>query len=514
MVDAARLPEAVSYYRRLIDFCHEWELNALLVRLTDDQGAALRFQSHPELITHRHALTLEDARDLAAYGEQRGVTLIPEVESFGHTRYITAVPRYEHLEDRDPGGPAGFTGLNPVAPDTLALIGDLYRDVAGAFPSRYLHGGCDEVNWGGSERSRRALEGRSRARIVADYINGLNEICQGLGRELIVWGDVVLHREPDIAPRLKKSVIVMDWQYLATDPRAIARVADRAIAHGLRVIGAPAMISCAWGPRAGHQQLRNVDAFADAYAGIGDPRCLGVTVTNWIPSRYLQRSLWDHFAYAAVALHRGSAAARRSGFRSFVERFYGTGWNSAWRAIFDTYYRIAPHRPSCAPGLPGPRLPVPWASEVDLRGAPGAGTIDASPYARLHARLLSVGQSVQKNQGDFSALALSAEYLAHAFWRQAAVEQAREERTLRPAAGLLETIAERDRTMAEKLDADWNAGRFSDSPGKLEAAPGLEPADQLLFRMRQAAEFSAELARDGDRARRILRRIGNIKPRP
>src|SRR5262245_63795884 len=78
MVDAARLPEPVSYYRRLIDFCHEWELNALLVRLTDDQGAALRFRSHPELVTHPHALTLEDARDPAAYGAQRGGTLLPE----------------------------------------------------------------------------------------------------------------------------------------------------------------------------------------------------------------------------------------------------------------------------------------------------------------------------------------------------------------------------------------------------------------------------------------------------
>ena len=116
MVDAARLPEPVSYYRRLIDFCHEWQVNALLVRLTDDQGAALRFQSHPELVTHRHALTLDEARDLAAYGEQRGVTLIPEIESFGHTRYITGVARYEHLEDRDPAAPSGFTGLSPVAP--------------------------------------------------------------------------------------------------------------------------------------------------------------------------------------------------------------------------------------------------------------------------------------------------------------------------------------------------------------------------------------------------------------
>lgn len=53
----------------------------------------LRFHTHPELITHRHALTPEEAHDLAEYGERRGVTVIREVES-GHTRYITGTSKY------------------------------------------------------------------------------------------------------------------------------------------------------------------------------------------------------------------------------------------------------------------------------------------------------------------------------------------------------------------------------------------------------------------------------------
>jgi Glycosyl hydrolase family 20, catalytic domain len=80
MVDAARLPEPLSYYRRLIDFGCEWGLNALVLRLTDDQGSALRFRGHPELLTHRHALKPDEARELAAYGEQQGVMVIPEIE--------------------------------------------------------------------------------------------------------------------------------------------------------------------------------------------------------------------------------------------------------------------------------------------------------------------------------------------------------------------------------------------------------------------------------------------------
>jgi len=99
MADAGRVPEDPSYYRRAIDFCREWNMNAYLISLADDQGCAFRFKSHPELITHKNALTPGQARELADYAHQRGVELIPEIESFGHTRFITGVPQYAHLQD-------------------------------------------------------------------------------------------------------------------------------------------------------------------------------------------------------------------------------------------------------------------------------------------------------------------------------------------------------------------------------------------------------------------------------
>jgi Glycosyl hydrolase family 20, catalytic domain len=504
VVDAARTPEKPAYYRRLIDFSREWEMNALLLRLTDDQGCALRFRSHPELITHMHALTPEEARDLARYGEQQGVMVIPEVESFGHTRYITGVPQYAHLSDRDPSGRENFSGLIPVDPESLDLMGDLYREVAALFPSPYLHGGCDEVNWGGSDVSRKALQSKSRAQIWAEYLNSLDEVCRGLGKELIVWGDFVLHKEAEILPRLSKRVIVMDWQYYVTEPEPLARAASQAIAQGLRVIGAPAIITCEWGPRMGQLQLQNLDAYADAYSGLHDSRCLGVVVTNWLPSRYLQSSLWDSFVYAAVALRDGSAAAHQSAWKSFVEIYYAAAWDSNWKEIFATYYRITPNRHSCAPNWPGPRLPVPWASEADLGFALGSSAGEPSLFTELRSRILEAEPSVRRNWEDFTSFALSAEYLDYAFWRNHVVRGAAQAPDAHYATQLIETIAARDRALLEKLDAEWDRGRFSDSPAKLQAQFDMNPPDQLLFRMRQAAEYSAALAADPDRFSRLL----------
>jgi hypothetical protein len=505
MVDAARLPEKSAYYMRLIDFCRDWNLNALLFRLTDDQGSMLRFPSHPELVTHLHALTPEEARALARYGEKQGVTVIPEIESFGHSRYITATRKYAHLADRQPGGRSEFVGLIPVDPETLALMRDLYREVARIFPSPYLHGGCDEVSWGGSELSRRALKTKSRAEIWAEYLNSLSDICRGLGKEMIVWGDFVAHKEPAILPRISKRIIVMDWQYYVTDPKPLAQLAKRVMNHGLRVIGAPAIISCEWGPRAGELQLRNIDAYADAYLGLRqNTRSLGVIVTNWVPTRYLQRSLWDTFAYAAVDVNEGSRSARQSAFRRFSERFYGASWNADWQEAFITYYRITPNRHSCAPEWQGPRLPVPWANQADLRRTLGAGLIEAPSFKQLRARLASIESGVHRNEADFASLALSAEYLEYVYWRDAAVRKSAKTRESGSAGALIRTIADRDRRLLEKLNAEWIVGRFDDSPGKLDPLVALGPADQLIFRMRQAAEFSGKLAAGSDQFFRLI----------
>src|ERR1700753_2122082 len=79
MVDAARVPENLAFYRRVIDFCATWELNTLQFRLTDDQGSALRFSSVLHLVTHPHAFAPEELVKLVEYGTARGVDLLPEI---------------------------------------------------------------------------------------------------------------------------------------------------------------------------------------------------------------------------------------------------------------------------------------------------------------------------------------------------------------------------------------------------------------------------------------------------
>jgi len=497
MVDAGRVPERMEYYRRVIEFCADWELNALQFRLADDQGSALRFASVPDLVTHRNAFTPEQLSQLAEYARDHGVDLIPELESFGHTGYITRSPAYAHLLDRDPQGSAEFTGVIPLSPEVHELFDRLYREVTAIFPSAYLHGGCDEVNWGGSELSRRALESKTRAQIWAEYLNSLDQMAEQRGKHFIVWGDFVLHKEPEILGQLNKSIIIMDWNYRENSSARISESLEKVRANGSRGIGAPGLINYTWGPRVGTEQLQNIDAFAESYLGDSGPASLGVILTNWIPCRYVQNSIWDGFAYAAVAFREGTATAQTSGFRGFVEKHYRADWNEMWDEVFQVIYVDAPcvqdRETASWMGLP---LRVPWSSDEELEAVLNDRSPRRNPFTRLRDLLIRLEPQVLANLSDFQAFALCVEYLERLFWRDAVIhEQAASKPLERETANLLiKAIADRDQALAALLSKDWDEGRFPDSAAKLEPLFGFQPKDQLFFQWRLAANYSASLA--------------------
>ena len=167
--------------------------------------------------------------------------------------------------------------------------------------------------------------------------------------------------------------------------------------------------------------------------------------------------------------------------------------------MFQQYYDATPARPSCSNGWKGVFLPSPWTNDAELRASIAAKAVAPPDFAALRQEIAALASDVRRNRADFSAFALSAEYLEHVYARQ------------KPTAATIASIAEADRVIVEKLEAEWNSSRPADSPGKSQPLTYLNPQDQLLFRMREAARYSAELARNPTLVGQVcnLRRIFN-----
>ena len=322
MIDAPRATESLGYYFRLIDFCRKEQMNTIIFRLTDDQGSAYLFTSHPELNMREGAFSADELKQLIVYAEKAGIQMIPEIESFGHSRYITHTKRYRFLNDSAEGNE--YNALCPVSDSTLKLMKELYTEVAAIFPSPYFHIGCDEVNWGGSELSKNALKTRSKNQIWAGYVNTLNGYVRLLGKKTIIWGDVPLYVEKDVLDLLDKDLVIMDWNYSETNKAKVDSIAHASLKRGFSVIGCPGVSWCRWGTRVGRQQFENINAYAEVYCNMDDPDNLGIIMSNWIPKRYLQNSQWDTYTIAAEILKNKGGYHYMDAIPAFVEDHFGT----------------------------------------------------------------------------------------------------------------------------------------------------------------------------------------------
>ena len=467
MIDAARTVEQMDHYFRFIDFCSEWGFNTLIFRLTDDEGSAYRFQSHPELKTQGGALTRSELGALVDFASERGIVLIPEVESFGHTKYITDVEQYESL--RDVGDPSieWANGICPVNDTTFSLLVDLYDEVADVFPSEFMHIGCDETNWGGNPLTQEALKTRSKNEIWSEYVNRLHHYVRSKGKRTIIWGDVPIREENEILDRLDKDIVIMDWNYTVTSVDTVIANARLVLDKGFELIGAPAANWFMWGPRVGQIQLDNMAAFVSAYEKLEDPNILGIAITHWVPSRYTQDSQWDTYALAGSKLNR-PADDMEAVLSSFVSRHFGAAWDGNWDRLFSQMYRYAPtysDLQSVPPDVQGSSM-SPWKSDAELLALLDRPDTTANRFTEVADLLRQLRPTVTDNQEDFEDYVLTADCIRHFVWRENAIIKLKWEPDLTGSGlqAVISEIAARDMELRQRLEASWSNGRKGAMP--------------------------------------------------
>lgn len=456
MIDAPRGVETIEYYFRLIDFCKEEGFNSIIFRLTDDQGSAYLFTSHPELNMCEGAFSAKELKTIVDYAQNHGIEMIPEVESFGHSRYIIQTKRYKSLND----GPAGedFNALCPVNDSTLNLMKDLYNEVASIFPGRYFHIGCDEVKWGAGELSKKALETKSKPQIWAEYVNKLNRFVKTNGKKTIIWGDVPLYNEKEVLDLLDKDIVIMDWNYRETNKEKIKGLAQTVLGKGFKLIGCPAVNWCAWGPRVGEKQFENINAYAEVYGNITDSDNLGIFLSNWVPKRYLQDSQWDTYTIAAEILKNKGNFHYIDAIPQFVKTHYGAEYDASWEKIFTTIYSVTPQW-GC--GQEDSLKFFCWHSEKEIKDIVSENRHSTNKFNEISSLLSTCKKGVTKNMHDFDDLLLTVDFIKYNYDRQIDLFNFihSKKTDLKSVETYLKKVAGEDEQMLSRINLAWSIGR-------------------------------------------------------
>ena len=450
MLDSARTLECRSFYPRFIDFIATRGCDTLLWHFTDDQGCSLRFDSLPEAASP-NAFSKQELRSLIAHARRRGVRVIPELASLGHTRYITrARPDLVELSESD----EVFTSLCPVHPKTREILADLLNEVIELFDDELVHVGMDEVNFGDHPLTREAMKTRSSSELFADHVNFLHAHLAGHGRRMMMWGDRLL-KDEKVAQTIPQDILVANWQYTPMVPDATTGQLQQ---MGFEVVSTSAMISYDQPLYPGQQfalgNLRDTPRHAREY------KTKGVITTIWTSQRFLADSLWPAIHYAAE-LKQDPSLGIDDSMRRFAESFHGftpsPGWLQAVKMVFE-------NSPMRKPWVAALRL------ELDERLDGADLDAQATCWREAFETLRDEATAVQRETSCYNTFLFMVELSAHAWERAAAYRN----------GDTSKAILRTSERLTKALDETWDRERFADDPRKYKPVFVFDRDDHLL----------------------------------
>jgi hexosaminidase len=204
LLDPARHFLSVKMVKSVIDQMSQLKFNVLHFHLVDDQGWRFESKVFPKLQQVGGAggyYTQEELRDLVAYGQARYVVIMPEIEMPGHSRAMLA--SYPELscsgEKLAVASGVGIfsTALCPGKPEVYDFLDKLVKEVAGIFPSFYIHTGSDEVQpkdwqtYGPNLDIEKTLAEKNDKGLQCYFINKVNQAFLSINRRMTVWDEMV-----------------------------------------------------------------------------------------------------------------------------------------------------------------------------------------------------------------------------------------------------------------------------------------------------------------------------------
>ena len=169
-----------------------------------------QYASNP-LMAPPGSVTAAEAAELVSYAKLYHITIIPEQEAFGHLHHNLEWEQYQQLAETPHGDV-----LAPGQPGSIALIQQMFKEVAAIYPGPFLHIGADETVDLGRGQTKADVDARGLDQVYLDFLQRIVTTLQPLHRKLLFWGDIA-QGAPDLLKTLpqsfKDSTIAIPWVY-------------------------------------------------------------------------------------------------------------------------------------------------------------------------------------------------------------------------------------------------------------------------------------------------------------
>ena len=201
-VSRGRVPTRQTL-ERLVDLCGQLRLNVLMLYVEH----TFDFRGHPQIGEGASPLDARTLLALDAYASDRGVELVPCLQSLGHMEHILSLDRYAELAESD-----RRWSLSPSHPGTYAFLAELYDEYLPLFRSRRFNANCDEPFDLGRGQSAERAPRKTPGRLFADHVSRLERLAARHDKQLLVWADFAL-KHPEEIGRIDRDVVLLDWWY-------------------------------------------------------------------------------------------------------------------------------------------------------------------------------------------------------------------------------------------------------------------------------------------------------------
>jgi hypothetical protein len=210
MIDLGRAAFPVPLIKRIITIMSHLKLNTLHLHLYDDQLMGYTFQNLPLGKENPYAIDAADLKEIVRYARSHYVSIMPELESWGHVQSV--IHHYPELC----GGPGMWGGSSfGIGEKTYSLLEKMYTEIIPCLEdTAMVHVGLDEALWAvlpGEENN-----GHSPPGLVKRIYDILTVIGNKHGKQITMhlWAD---HGGRPIPEEIQQAVVVEPWKYRETD---------------------------------------------------------------------------------------------------------------------------------------------------------------------------------------------------------------------------------------------------------------------------------------------------------